>query len=81
VKIRIRTNLGSVEFPGMPWQYGDEHEVDEAFGASLIARGVAEECPQPELPQLPKAVAAVPDEPAIAKAKKPEISGGKKPQA
>jgi hypothetical protein len=78
MKIRIRTNLGSAEFPGMPWQCGDEREVDETLGESLIARGVAEACPQPESPQLPKAVAAVPDEPAIAKAKKPEITGGKK---
>jgi hypothetical protein len=77
VKIRIRTNLGSVEFPGMPWKYREEHEVDETLGASLIARGVAEACPQSESPRLPKAVAGVPDKPAIAEPKKPEISGKK----
>jgi hypothetical protein len=75
MKIRIRTNLGSVEFPGMPWLCGEEREVSETLGASLIARGVAEACPQSEAPRLPKAVAAVPDKPAISEAKKPGISG------
>jgi hypothetical protein len=78
LKIRIRTNLGRVEFPGMPWQCGEVHEVDETLGASLIARGVAEKCPQPEAPRPPKTVAAVPDKPAIAEPKKPEISGTKR---
>lgn len=77
MKIRIRTNLGSVEFPKMPWREGEEHEVDETLGASLIARGVAEACPQPETPRPPKSVAAVPDKPAIAEVKKPGISGKK----
>jgi len=77
LKIRIRTNLGRVEFPGMPWQCGEVHEVDETLGNSLIARGVAESCPQPEAPQPPKVVAGVPDEPAIAAPKKPGISGKK----
>lgn len=80
MKIRIRTSMGSVEFPGMPWQCGDEREVDEALGASLVARGVAEECQQPESPPMPKAIAAVPDQPAISETKKPGISG-KKSQA
>lgn len=77
MKIRIRTNLGRVEFPGMPWTCGEEHEVDEALGNSLIGRGVAEACPQPEAPRQSKTVAAVPDKPAIAETKKPEISGKK----
>ena len=41
MKIRIRTNLGRIEYPSMPWQCGEVHEVDEALGSSLIARGVA----------------------------------------
>jgi len=77
LKIRIRTNLGRTEFPGMPWQCDEEREVDETLGASLIARGVAEACPQPEAPRQPKVVAGVPDKPAIAEPKKPEISGKK----
>lgn len=72
MKIRIRTNLGSVEFPGMPWHAGDVREVDDSLGASMVAKGVAEEVAQP------KTVAAVPDKPAISEAKKPEISGGQK---
>lgn len=78
MKIRIRTNLGRAEFPDMPWQCGEEHEVPETLGASLIARGVAEACQQPEAPRHPKTVAAVPDEPAISEPKKPAISGNKK---
>jgi hypothetical protein len=77
LKIRIRTNLGRTEFPGMPWQCGEEREVDETLGASLIARGVAEKCLQPESPRLPKTVAAVPDKPAIAEPKKLGITGSK----
>lgn len=78
MKIRIRTNLGRAEYPGMPWQVGEEHEVDETLGASLIARGVAEACPQPESPRQTKAIAGVPDNPAIAEPKKPDISAGTK---
>lgn len=81
MKIRIRTNLGRVEFPGMPWQCGDEHEVDEALGASLIARGVAEACPVQESPRQPAMVAAVPDKPAISETKRPAVSGSKRSQA
>jgi hypothetical protein len=77
LKVRIRTNLGRVEYPDMPWQCGEVHEVSETLGASLIARGVAELCSQPEAPQPPKTVAAVPDKPAIAEPKKPTISGKK----
>lgn len=77
MKIRIRTNLGSVEFPGMPWQCGEVREVHDTLGASLIARGVAENAPQPEAPRPAKAVAGVPDKPAIAEPKKSEISGKK----
>ena len=61
----------------MPWMCGEEHEVNETLGASLIARGVAEALPQPEAPRQSKTVAGVPDKPAIAETKKPEISGKK----
>lgn len=77
MKIRIRTNLGRMEFPNMPWMSGEEREVDEALGNSLIARGVAELCPQPEAPRVVETIAAVPDKPAIAEPKKPEVSGEK----
>lgn len=70
MKVRIRTNLGSAEYPGMPWQINDEREVSETLGASMIERGHAEPC-------LPKTIAAVPDKPAIAEPKKPEIVGKK----
>ncbi len=70
MKIRIRTNLGSAEYPGMPWQAGEEHEVSDDVGASMIERGHAEL-------NLPKTVAGVPEKPAIAEPKKPEISGKK----
>lgn len=73
MKIRIRTNLGRIEYPSMPWQCGEVHEVDEALGSSLIARGVAEGLPE----TVPQTVAAVPDKPAIAEPKKPGISGKK----
>lgn len=77
MKIRIRTNMGSAKYPGMPWQYKEVHEVNETLGASLIADGVAELFTQPEAPRPAKAVAGVPDKPAIAEPKKSEISGKK----
>lgn len=70
MKIRIRTNLGSADYPGMPWKEGDERDVEGALGASMIERGHAELI-------LPKTVKAVPEKPAVADPKKPDISGGK----
>ena len=61
----------------MPWQCDEVHEVNDTLGASLIARGVAEALPQPEAPRQSKAVAGVPEKPAIAEPKKSEISGKK----
>lgn len=41
MKVRILTNLGSVEFPDNRYLEGEEHEVDPSFGERLVRRKLA----------------------------------------
>ena len=86
MKVRIKTNLGSAEFPEMPWQADEERDVADDVGARLIARGVAEDAappvPAPKPEQEPPKQAkhfnkllGVQDKPSIADTVTPAISG------
>ncbi len=86
MKVRIKTNLGSAAFPGKPWQAGEEHDVPNDVGSSLIARGVAEdanppppaqksEAAPPKQPHHSHKLRGVQDRPSIANTLSPAISG------
>lgn len=84
MKVRIRTNLGSAEFPGKPWKFGEEHDVSDDVGKSLVARGVAEcidtavqpaKTEPPKAPHQPKKLRGVQDKPTIANPTPPAVAG------
>lgn len=64
MKVRILTNPGTRDFPGLGLpQVGEEIEVSDHDGARLVQHGVAVRLDAP-----PQAIAAVPEPPAIAEA-------------
>lgn len=56
MKIRLRTNLGSREFPDHPLKAGDVCDVPQKLGELLVARKLADEV---------KEIKAVPPPPEI----------------
>ncbi len=92
MKIRIKTNLGTRDFPGKPWLAGEEHEVDDSVGALLVSRGVAEDLSpvtteivapiqKTERPQKHGKQRGVSDKPSIATPQPPAVAGDdKKPE-
>lgn len=64
MRIKCRTNLGSNDFPGMPFLEGEEHDVTDIVGAKLVTLRLADDVtPLPE----PVAVEAKLDAEAIRK--------------
>lgn len=53
MKVEVLVNLGSSDYPGLPYLAGEIHEVTEKVGAQLIANGHAlafqDEDDQPEV--------------------------------
>jgi hypothetical protein len=39
--VKLLTNLGSQDFPGMPFLEGETHEVADTVGAALVRRKLA----------------------------------------
>ncbi len=82
MKIRIKTNLGSAEFPEQPWKAGEVRDVTDDVGAALVARGVAVDlaapppAPKPQ-PKPPKQLHGVQEKPSISDTSPPAVSGGK----
>jgi hypothetical protein len=46
--VKLTTNLGSNDFPGMPYLDGETHEVSDTVGAKLVSQSLAVEIvPEP----------------------------------
>lgn len=76
MQVKLKTNLGTNQFPEMPYREGDLKEVADGVGALLIRKGWAEEVAQ--LKAVPKVDIAAsetstPEVPAV----KPKPKGGK----
>ncbi len=80
MKIRIKTNLGSADFPDQPWKAGEERDVSDELGSALVARGVAVDlaakppAPKPQ-PKQPQHLRGVQGKPSISETKPPAVSG------
>jgi len=74
MKILLRVNLGSREFPDFPFMEGETHIVSKDLGELLIRRGFALEVVTTPDQAKVKGVAKAP---AIAKATKPVIAESK----
>lgn len=80
MKVRILTNLGRNEFPEYPLLEGEEHEVSEGLGESLVKRKLAVDITplppvvavaiEPELKAVPEAFQTPAKPNASAKPKK-----------
>jgi hypothetical protein len=69
--VKLKTNLGSNDFPDMPFLEGEEHEVSEAAGQKLVRLKLADDVTPP-----PKPVVAKP-EPEAPKATTPPAKTSK----
>jgi len=71
MKILLRVNLGSREFPDFPFMENETHNVSKDLGELLIRRGFASEVIEEP---APKKIKGVDKEPSIAKNIKPAIA-------
>lgn len=46
MQVKIKTNLGTNQFPDMPYREGDVKDVSDSVGAMLVKRGLADEIVQ-----------------------------------
>ena len=76
--VKLRTNIGRQECSiEPPLLAGQERDVGDQFGASLVKRRLAVDVtPEPPL----KILRAIPDPPAIAESKAPEIMPTEQPK-
>jgi hypothetical protein len=55
VLVKLKTNLGSNDFPGMPFLEGEKREVTDDIGQKLVRLKLAEDVtPPPEPPKAAK---------------------------
>lgn len=77
MQVKIKTNLGTNQFPEMPYRDGDLKEVSDDVGAMLVRKGWAEEVAQVKaVPRLDIAATeetSTPEVPAV----KQKPKGGK----
>lgn len=57
MQIKLLTNLGSNDWPGLPWLEGETHEVNDLLGKRMIHARVAVEVEVIPKPEPPKAIA------------------------
>lgn len=77
MQVEVLVNLGSNDYPGLPYLAGEIHEVSEAIGQRLVANGHARKVevqapaePAPAEPQVaPAATESKQDKPAKASLK------------
>lgn len=60
MQVEVLVNLGSNDYPGLPYLAGETHEVSEAVGKRLVANGHAREV-EVQTPEEP-----APTEPQVA---------------
>lgn len=65
MKVRILTNLGSVEFPDNRYLEGEEHEVEPSFGAQLVRRKLAVDITPSPVVEVSQPVIGVATEPEL----------------
>lgn len=46
MQVKLKTNLGTMQFPDMPYREGDVKDVPDAVGAMLVKKRWAEEVAQ-----------------------------------
>lgn len=68
--VKLKTNLGSNDFPGMPYLEGETHEVSESVGMQLVSLSLAIDITPPPAPVV--AAPAVVEEVAAEPVTKPD---------
>ena len=78
MKIKLLTNLGSNDFPGTPFKDGEEHEVADELGRSLVSQRLALDITPVAAPAAPAAKETKP-EPVAEQAAEPTKAEPVKP--